>query len=192
MNGGNQNLTALFCTEDPCEAMESYTYDLWGKGPPKGWHELPKRSPSYVYLIAAEGALEGENVPQVVKIGVTSGHPSARLATFQTGSPSVLELLACIEGDETLERALHAAFSDYRNHGEWFVLRGTVRAFVRHIDQILGWTPGNKVIHHFDFAEAIAEHVLKNIKGPESGIFWGGDLQPLMRWFKSIGLVRSE
>lgn len=53
------------------------------------------------------------------KIG-SSHEPARRLATLQTGSPVVLELVAAWPGDDRGERALHALFSDRRAHGEWF------------------------------------------------------------------------
>ena len=166
------------------------SYD-WGKPKPKGWQIVPRRAPSYVYFIAPQHVLRHDFIPQVVKIGVTSGDPMSRLATFQTGSPCVLDLIACVEGDESLERALHAALINYRMHGEWFILKKSVDAMMRRFDEILGWTPNNSVLHQYDFAEIIAEHLIDApAVADEEDPFGVGDLNPLIRWFKSIGLVR--
>lgn len=178
--------------------MDSHTYDFWGKCIPRGWNQLQRRDRSYVYFIASEAALHSTDVPQTVKIGVTSGDPLARLATFQTGSPCPLELVACVYGDEALERALHATFADYRLHGEWFSLSGHVYQLVRRFSDILMWVPDHKLIHEFDFAEAIAEYVLdwnpQNSASRHPHFQSAGRIFPshILRWFSSIGLVRVE
>lgn len=55
------------------------------------------------------------------KIGY-SRDPRSRLATLQTASPNRLRLVACFDGDESLEADLHQRFRDYRVNGEWFRL----------------------------------------------------------------------
>ncbi|MDE2020540.1 MAG: GIY-YIG nuclease family protein [Patescibacteria group bacterium] len=64
-----------------------------------------------------------------LKIGVAR-NPAARFASLCSSSPEPLKLLAILEGDETLERELHARFSEYRTHREWFRYEGKLRAFV--------------------------------------------------------------
>lgn len=61
----------------------------------------------------------GEHRQGVVKIG-RSADPLDRLANLQTSSPTRLVLLACFDGDQLEERALHALFADRRLSGEWF------------------------------------------------------------------------
>ena len=177
--------------------IDSHTYDFWGKCIPRGWSQVPRRDQSYVYFIAPETALQRSDLPQAVKIGVTSGDPLARLATFQTGSPCPLDMIAYVHGNEALEKALHATFANYRLHGEWFRLSGHVFRLISRFEQILTWIPNLKLIHEFDFAEAIAELVLdyddkfytypKPPFGEEPV-----DGKPIISWFRSIGMVRAE
>lgn len=58
----------------------------------------------------------------VVKIGHTTNKPSFRLGNLQIGNPEHLVVRWAGEGDEQLERHLHAVFKDYRIRGEWFDL----------------------------------------------------------------------
>jgi hypothetical protein len=58
----------------------------------------------------------------VVKIGYTINKPSFRLGNLQVGNPEQLVVRWAEEGDEQLERHLHAVFKDYRLRGEWFDL----------------------------------------------------------------------
>lgn len=55
-----------------------------------------------------------------VKIGYTSGSPEKRLKALQTGSPTILRMLAMYPGTVVEERILHERFGDCRLHGEWF------------------------------------------------------------------------
>ncbi|MFI1177853.1 GIY-YIG nuclease family protein [Streptomyces melanogenes] len=71
--------------------------------------EEPRR---WVYLV-------GSPHMRIVKIG-TSSAPQTRLRDLQTGSPVRLHLLWTTPGGPDLEAALHAHFSPYRVHGEWF------------------------------------------------------------------------
>lgn len=66
----------------------------------------------YVYFIQA-----GEDGP--VKIGVAA-EPFKRLAELQTGNPARLRVVAIIEGDTGIEKALHERFAEHRLEGEWF------------------------------------------------------------------------
>ena len=65
-----------------------------------------------VYVIGAPGA-------RVVKIG-RSVDIARRLPMIQTGHPERLEVLWTTPGGPLLEGWLHAEFSAYRRHGEWF------------------------------------------------------------------------
>jgi hypothetical protein len=55
-----------------------------------------------------------------LKIGYTTSKPEARLKALQTGSPTVLKLMAVHPGTLAEERKLHEQFSESRLHGEWF------------------------------------------------------------------------
>lgn len=68
-----------------------------------------------IYVIAPETSC-------VVKIGYTSNKPAGRIGTLQTGNPERLVVRWATEGEESLERHLHAVFKDYRVRGEWFDL----------------------------------------------------------------------
>lgn len=64
-----------------------------------------------------------------VKIGHAVA-PEFRLKLFQAGSPIKLDLVGYVEGGQAHERELHARFSEYRLHGEWFQLCGEVADWV--------------------------------------------------------------
>lgn len=64
----------------------------------------------------------GPEESAIVKIGHTTNKPSFRLGNLQTGNPELLVVRWAGEGDELLERHLHAVFKDYRIRGEWFDL----------------------------------------------------------------------
>jgi len=69
-----------------------------------------------VYLIRHPG-------DKAVKIGFTDGDPEARLRSLQTGSASLLELVAVIpDAPIGVERELHRRFAGarLRTNGEWF------------------------------------------------------------------------
>jgi hypothetical protein len=67
--------------------------------------------PTHTYFIEEEGGA-------AIKIGATC-HPKWRMQTLQSGNPRRLTLLGIVE-DPTLERELHARFSEYRISGEWY------------------------------------------------------------------------
>jgi hypothetical protein len=54
-----------------------------------------------------------------VKIG-SSRDPLKRLSALRTGSASSVDFVWLAEGGAALETFLHAQFSDWRRHGEWF------------------------------------------------------------------------
>lgn len=80
------------------------------------WTRVPDTAPleesGYYYFIHAPDV-------GMVKIGY-SIDPEERLLSLQIGSPCKLYLIAKYPGDVEDERALHARFSSYRSHGEWF------------------------------------------------------------------------
>jgi hypothetical protein len=55
-----------------------------------------------------------------IKIGVTAGDVQDRVRALQTGASEPLTVLAVVDGDVTLERALQARFADLKKTGEWF------------------------------------------------------------------------
>jgi hypothetical protein len=73
--------------------------------------------PSLVYAI---GCAEHS----AVKIGTTT-RLATRLASLQTGSPFLLDVLWRCEGGRELEEYLHFAFNEHRLIGEWFDFAGT-------------------------------------------------------------------
>lgn len=66
------------------------------------------------YVITAAGQ-------PLYKIGRTGGDANARLASMQTGSPVLLELV-CVLPHPAWEDVLHHHYRDKRRHGEWFEL----------------------------------------------------------------------
>lgn len=56
-----------------------------------------------------------------VKIGY-SDKPNNRLKSLQTSSANKLTLVKTVEGDRTLEFALHEKFAKHKVRGEWFSL----------------------------------------------------------------------
>lgn len=68
-----------------------------------------------------------------VKIGTTVRDVAYRVALISSNSPVPLQLIAVIDGDRTLEQALHAEFSEHRLHNEWFKLEGGLRLFLRRL-----------------------------------------------------------
>jgi len=80
-----------------------------------------------VYFIRA-------TVSGLVKIGY-SCDVARRIATLQTSAPEPLELLGILEGPPELERALHRAYDDERQRGEWFRMSTRLRALVEGTDE---------------------------------------------------------
>ncbi|MFD7961328.1 GIY-YIG nuclease family protein [Streptomyces zaomyceticus] len=58
-----------------------------------------------------------------VKIGITK-HLAERLKQLEAASTVPLHVMAGVDGDEALERWLHAHFDERRRHGEWFDFEG--------------------------------------------------------------------
>lgn len=65
----------------------------------------------------------------LIKIGVAKD-VEARRAAFQTGSASLIEVIAVWPGDRFDEARAHEALSAYRVHGEWFKACRDVLAFI--------------------------------------------------------------
>lgn len=74
--------------------------------------QVEARGVTYVVLGVGTG---------LYKIGRTSGEPSARIQTMQTGSPVPLELVMVLDHPRW-EDVLHAHYADRRRAGEWFAL----------------------------------------------------------------------
>lgn len=68
----------------------------------------------YVYFIRPVGMLAP------IKIG-RSEAPKDRLSSLMSWSPFPLEIVATIEGDNSLELKLHTRFAHVRTHREWFL-----------------------------------------------------------------------
>lgn len=77
----------------------------------------------YVYFI------KPASQPGPIKIGC-SGVPRSRLVNLEVWSPMPLDLIGSIEGDEILERRLHALLAEHHSHGEWFHAVAAVRTAV--------------------------------------------------------------
>jgi len=65
----------------------------------------------------------------LIKIGVAK-NVEARRAAFQTGSASVIEVIAVWHGDRFDEARAHEALAAHRVHGEWFNACREVLAFI--------------------------------------------------------------
>lgn len=55
----------------------------------------------------------------LIKCGVAV-RPEKRLAALQVGSPTRLDLIAELDGNERRERAIHKRMERHHSHGEWF------------------------------------------------------------------------
>lgn len=75
---------------------------------------------TYVYFIACRSA---------IKIGYT-GKIEQRVTGIQMLSPDPVRAVALLVGGKQLEAALHARFSAYRIHGEWFRNEGALAALL--------------------------------------------------------------
>lgn len=64
-----------------------------------------------------------------VKIGF-SHDPWRRLYSLKSSNPHPMELLGAIEGTRFEESRLHKHFRHQQHHGEWFRLRGDLKAFI--------------------------------------------------------------
>jgi len=86
---------------------------------------LPFTFSGFVYLI--------ENANNHIKIGWTEKSPHARLRELQTGDSEGLHIVAIIEGNRSLEKALHYRFAGYRirKNGEWFYRHDELNNFIK-------------------------------------------------------------
>jgi hypothetical protein len=76
----------------------------------------------FVYFVAPDALYvrsDGDEGKRV-KIGFSSGIPSVRLRSLQTGSPLLIKVWLYFPAIEWAERCLHIALSEYQSHGEWF------------------------------------------------------------------------
>lgn len=90
-----------------------------------------------VYFIAPEAVLfRKEPDLRRVKIGFTTGRPSARLNALQTGSPVTLELLGWFRADKVVESYLHQTFAPLQSHGEWFYVERKLQDFLCYFDDL--------------------------------------------------------
>jgi hypothetical protein len=84
--------------------------------------DTPPAGPAtFVYFIRG-----GEHI----KIG-WSKDPLKRLEQLRTGCPYPLEMLGCMAGEESDERALHEHFAHLRERGEWFKAEPWLLAHIR-------------------------------------------------------------
>jgi hypothetical protein len=112
----------------------------------------------FVYFIAPEALFHRDEDTQLVKIGYTRNRPEARLAALQCGSPLTLDLFAYTNGSEELERAFHAAFANFRSHGEWFFVGGKLWHFLCYFDA----PPGERYVTPDQVAVSIYDNILSD------------------------------
>lgn len=72
----------------------------------------------HLYYIAYPPELDGARWVKIGRAKVVT----RRVTQLQIGSPYPLEVLAVAWGEGRRERAVHAAFAQYRGSGEWFRL----------------------------------------------------------------------
>ncbi len=101
----------------------------------------------YVYFMEAETAGD----IRAVKIGV-AGNPRSRVRDLQCGSPTRIHLLAFVQGDERLERKLHATFAPVALRGEWFAKVGKLRDFLYYLDGYADGSGGEITWEQFETA----------------------------------------
>ncbi len=73
-----------------------------------------------------------------VKIGYTQ-NISNRISQLQTSSPSKLELIFSLEGDQKLEEELHKRYQDYKTdaNNEWFHYTGELSRFISELKHFI-------------------------------------------------------
>jgi hypothetical protein len=84
---------------------------------------MPNRIDGFVYFIRASNGL--------IKIGYSRESPDGRFYTLQTASPLILERLALIRANHSIEQELHRRFADLHSHGEWFHSGDKLLEFIR-------------------------------------------------------------
>lgn len=80
----------------------------------------PLRPTGHVYFLKAGNS---------VKIGFST-NVKGRLRTIQTGCPSTAIIVKVVKGTVKTEAAFHKRFSEYRQIGEWFDLRGRLARYL--------------------------------------------------------------
>jgi hypothetical protein len=86
------------------------------------WNKImPENDVGYVYFV---------RMGVTVKIGHTMDVRS-RLKTIQTACPGEIHLAGFVPGSPEVERDFHRQFRQYRTHGEWFTIQGTLATFLR-------------------------------------------------------------
>jgi hypothetical protein len=91
------------------------------------------RKPATLFPSAAGIVYFIRNSRGHIKIGWTGrDDPYARISELQTGESERLEVAACIDGPEHLERSLHFRFAQYRirRNGEWFYSCDELKALI--------------------------------------------------------------
>lgn len=142
----------------------------------------------YVYFITPEAVFHrNEEDLQVVKIGYTRHHPTARMRDLQVGSPVPLELLAYIDGSIALERAFHDCFAELRWQGEWFLLD-------RKLFQFLGYFSGLPVNNRYVDRDRVCVSLYDNVfcdgsphpRWSDDDYESSADPEFLLRWFPEV------
>lgn len=86
-----------------------------------------KKSSEYVYFIYSAEVKR-------IKIGLTVNEPNERMRKLQTGSPTILYMLAYQETDDcrSLEKELHNLFKRFRSHtnNEFFELDNSIVEYI--------------------------------------------------------------
>ncbi len=77
--------------------------------------------------------IQGETTG-LIKIGRCTGPAIERLKQLQMASPDRLTLLGEIKAN--IEKSLHAHFSTYRRHGEWFEPSDEIKKFISSLPPI--------------------------------------------------------
>lgn len=95
-----------------------------GSVPPEHRHKPRPAAGGYVYFVLDESN-------HAVKIGYSAHSPEKRLASLQTGHPSVLRLIGHVRGERQHEQDLHSQFKALHLRGEWFRHEGALATFIR-------------------------------------------------------------
>ena len=90
-----------------------------------------------MYIYFAQG-----EITRLIKIG-HSKNIDDRLDTIQANSPDKVKLLKVIEGNRSLERALHKQFDSVRSHREWFY---PSRGLMAYIKALKGVKPKQQIV----------------------------------------------
>lgn len=120
-----------------------------------------------VYFIAAKDM-------GLVKIG-TSADALNRFANMQTGSPATLEIIAVIDGDQTVERDWHTEYSDLRHRGEWFYLTGALADAINELPPFThrlpkGKSPTRQIAEASGLSQSYASMIANDQRRPPLGL----------------------